>query len=91
MKPAEIRTIKAKFDSQCPQCKTALKTGTEIGVTHDKVWRCLHCTRMFAELGPDKDSRGRRVYYLTEADALKDHARRAEIVARYRVQRRISK
>ena len=74
-----MRTITAKFDSICPQCKVAIKTGDPVHQSkHDKVWRCETCTKMFEELGPVGHAP-----YLSIADKEADFARRHAIIEKY--------
>lgn len=84
MTTTTTKFIKARFASICPQCKVALAIGTEIGRTHDGVWRCTRCTHMFEEIGPTpKDSRGRAVPFLDRAASEARNARVLEIQNRY--------
>lgn len=70
---SKIRTIKARFDGTCPQCKRPMPKGSDIGCTYDNVWRCMDCTKVFAYVGP----RGGR--FLDQEELLADR-RRVEMI-----------
>jgi hypothetical protein len=80
-----VRTIRARFKSTCPQCKTVLEVGTEIGCAEDKVWRCLRCTRMFDETFRETGCchPGKRVYFLDDAASEAFNAKRKAIREKY--------